>query len=142
MQDLKNLKHIVYRFFKWIIILAGIGIILLAALYLFRSVLIAPHIQKVLEKSIESQLGMEVTFGSIERVFYITDFEVTNVTTLKPAPAGILVSLELKRLRVAYNLLSFLKGLNTFLGDTAVEFEAAKLELVSDTLLNDNVNKF
>ena len=73
---------------------------------------------------------------------YITDFEVTNVTTLKPAPAGILVSLELKRLRVAYNLLSFLKGLNTFLGDTAVEFEAAKLELVSDTLLNDNVNKF
>ena len=84
---------------------------------------------------------MEVTFGGIGGT-YITDFEVTNVTTLKPAPAGILVSLELKRLRVAYNLLSFLKGLNTFLGDTAVEFEAAKLELVSDTLLNDNVNKF
>jgi hypothetical protein len=53
---------------------------------------------------------------------------VTNVTTLKPAPAGTLVSLELKRLRVAYNLLSILKGLNAFLDDAAVELEAAKLE--------------
>ena len=109
------MKHIVYRFFKWIIILAGIGIILLAALYLFRSVLIAPHIQRFLEKSIESQLGMEVTFGGIGGT-YITDFEVTNVTTLKPAPAGILVSLELKRLRVAYNLLSFFERSEHFPG--------------------------
>ena len=70
---------------------------------------------------------MEVAIGNIGGS-YITDFEVTNVTTLKPAPAGTLVSLELKRLRVAYNLLSILKGLNTFLGDAAVELEAAKLE--------------
>jgi hypothetical protein len=122
------LKHIVYRIFKGAIILAGIGIILLAALYLFRSVLIAPHLQRFLETSIESQLGMEVAVGNIGGS-YITDFEVANVTTLKPAPAGILVSLEVKRLRLSYNLLSILKGLNTFLGDAVVELEAAKLEL-------------
>jgi autotransporter translocation and assembly factor TamB len=121
------LKHIFHRFYKGVIILAAVGIILLATVYLFRSILIAPHLQRFLENSIESQLGMEVAIGNIGGS-YITDFEVANITTLKPAPAGILVSLELKRLRVAYNLLSILKGLNTFLGDAVVELEAAKLE--------------
>jgi len=122
------LKHIFHRFLKGVIILAGIGIILLTTLYLFRGVLIAPQIQKFLESSIKSQLGMEVAVGNIGGS-YITDFEVRDVTTLKPAPAGSLVSLELKRLRLSYNLLSFLKGLNAFLGDAAVELDAAKLEL-------------
>ncbi len=121
------MKHILHRLSKGVIIFAGIGIILLAALYLFRSVLIAPHLQRLLENSIESQLGMEVAIGHIGGS-YITDFEVTNVVTLKPAPEGALVSLELKRLRVSYNLLSVLKGLNAFLGDAAVELEAGRLE--------------
>ncbi len=121
------MKRILHLIFKGFIILAGIGIILLAALYLLRGVLIAPHIQRFLENSIESQLGMEVAVGNIGGS-YITDFEVANVTTVKPAPAGTLVSLELKRLRVSYNLLSILKGLNAFLDDAAVELEAAKLE--------------
>ena len=122
------MKRILHRFFKGFIIFAGIGIILLTALYLLRGVLIAPHLQRFLENSIESQLGMEVAIGNIDGS-YITDFEVINVTTLKPAPAGTLVSLELRRLRVSYNLLSFLKGLNAFLDDAAVELESARLEL-------------
>ena len=122
------MKHILHRFLKGVFILAGIGIFLLITLYLLRDVLIAPHLQKVLESSIESQLGMEVAVGNIGGS-YITDFEVRNVITLKPAPAGPLVSLELKRLRLSYNLLSILKGLNAFLGDAAVELDAAKLEL-------------
>ena len=126
-QGYKILKHIHHRFFKGVIILAGTGIILLAALYLMRSVLIAPHIQRFLENSIESQLGMEVAIGNIDGS-YITDFEVANVTTLKPAPAETLVSLELRRLRVSYNLLSILQGLNAFLDNAAVEVESAKLE--------------
>jgi len=130
------LKQIFHRLIKGAIILAGIGIILLAGLYLLRGVLIAPHIQRLLENSIESQLGMEVVIGNIGGS-YITDFEVANVTTLKPAPAGILVSLELKQLRVSYNLLSILKGLNAFLGDAAVELEAAKLEF---DLSHEDVN--
>jgi autotransporter translocation and assembly factor TamB len=130
------LKLIFHRLIKGAIIFAGIGIILLVTLYLLRSVLIAPHIQRFLENSIESQLGMEVTIGNIGWS-YITDFEVANVTTLKPAPAGILVSLELKRLRVSYNLLSILKGLNAFLGDAAVELEAARLEF---DLSHEDVN--
>ena len=121
------MKRILHRIFKGFIILAGIGIILLTGLYLLRSVLIAPPLQRFLEKSIESQLGMEVAIGNIGGS-YFTNFEVTNVTTLKPAPAGILVSMELKRLRMAYSPLSILKGLNTFLDRAAVELEAAKLE--------------
>ena len=122
------MKYIVYRFFKGIIILAGIGIILLAALYLFRSVLIAPHIQRLLANSIESQLGMEVAIGDIGGS-YITNFEVNKVITLKAAPAGALVSIGLKRLRVSYNLLAILQGLNAFIDAAAVEIESAKLEL-------------
>ena len=117
-----------HRFLKGVLILAGIGILLLTTLYLLRGILIAPQIQRFLEKSIKSQLGMEVAVGNIGGS-YITDVEVRDVTTLKPAPAGALVSLELKRLRVSYNLLSILKGLNAFLGDAAVELDVAKLEL-------------
>ena len=121
------MKHIVHRFFKGVLIFAAVGIILFATLYLFRGVLLAPHIQRFLENSIESQLGVEVAIGNIGGS-YITDFEIINVTTLKPAPAEILVSLELRRLRVSYNLLSILQGLNVFLDNTVVELEAAKLE--------------
>jgi autotransporter translocation and assembly factor TamB len=120
------LKNIVYRIFQGIGILAAAGIILLVALYLFRGVLIAPHIQRFLENSIESQLGMDVTIGNIDGS-YITDFVVADVTTLKPAPAGILASLELRRLRVSYNLLAILRGLNAFIDDAVVELEAATL---------------
>ncbi len=121
------MKHIVYRFFKGAIILTVAGIILLAAIYLFRGVLIAPYIKRFLENSIESQLGMDVAIGTIGGS-YITDFEVANVITSKPASVGTLVSLELRRLRVSYNLLAILHGLNAFIGDAAVELEAARLE--------------
>ena len=94
------MKNILHKFLKWVIILAGISFILLVTLYLLRGVLIAPQIQKFLESSIESGLGMEVAVGNIGGS-YITDFEVRDVTTLKPAPAGSVVSLELKRLRVS-----------------------------------------
>ncbi len=121
------MHHIAHRFFKGVAILAAAVIILLAALYLFRGVLIAPYIQRFLENSIESELGMDVAVGKIGGS-YITDFEVANVTTLKPAKTGMLVSLELRRLRVSYNLLSILQGLNAFLDNAAVELEAARLE--------------
>jgi autotransporter translocation and assembly factor TamB len=122
------LQRFVYRFFKGVIILAAAGIILLAVLYLFRGVLIAPHIQRVLQNTIESQLGMQVAIGNIGGS-YLTDFEVVDVTTLKPAPAGVLVSLELSRLRVSYNLLAILQGLDAFLDAAAVELKSARLEL-------------
>lgn len=121
------MKHIVYRLFKGVLILAAIGIILLFALYLLRGTLIAPYIQTYLENSIETQLGMDVAVGKIGGS-YITDFEVADVTTLKPTPSGALASLELKRLRVSYNLLAILKGLNAFLDHTTIEIAAAKLE--------------
>ena len=122
------MKRIVYFFFKGAIILTVIGIILVAALYLLRGQLIAPQIQRWLENSIKSQLSMDVAIGNISGS-YLTNFEVTNVTTSTPAPVGVLVSLDLSRLRVSYNLLSILKGLNAFLDDAAIVLESARLEL-------------
>ncbi len=80
-------KHNVRRFYKLLIASTVIGLVVLAALYLFRSVLVAPHIQKFLEDSIESQLGVRLAIGNI-RGSYIMDLELANVTTLKPAPVG------------------------------------------------------
>jgi hypothetical protein len=70
---------------------------------------------------------MEVAIGDIGGS-YFTDVEVTNVTTLQPAPVQKLVSLELKRMRVSYNLLTILEGLNAFLGNAAFEVDTAELE--------------
>ena len=122
---MKRRRH---RIYKGIVIFVGISTILLTTLYLLRGVLIAPHIQRFLEKSIESQLGMEVAIGNIGGS-YVTNFQVTDVATQKPSPSGTLVAIELKRLRVAYNPLSILKGLNAFLGNAVVELDAAKLKL-------------
>jgi hypothetical protein len=59
---------------------------------------------------------------------YFTEVEVTNVTTLQPAPVQKLVSLELKRMRMSYNLLTILEGLNAFQGNAAFEVDTAELE--------------
>jgi TamB, inner membrane protein subunit of TAM complex len=122
------LKRIVHNFIKGIIILALAGIILLATLYLLRGVLIAPHIQRFLENSIKSRLGVDVAIGNIGGS-YLADFEVDDITTLKPAPVGRLVSFQLRRLRVSYNLLTLLKGLNSFLDHAGIDLVGAKLEL-------------
>ena len=124
--------EILKRFFRrlsiGVVIAAAAGFIMLGALYLFRDVLISPHIQKFLENSIEAQLGMDVDVGRIGGT-YVTNFEVDNVTTRKPAADGILVSIDLKRLRVSYNPLSILRGLDAFIGDAVVEIDSAGLAL-------------
>ena len=81
------MKHLRHRIYKGIIIFAGISAILLTTLYILRGVLIAPHIQRFLEKSIESQLGLVVAIGNIGGS-YVTDFEVKNLVTLKESPTG------------------------------------------------------
>ena len=70
---------------------------------------------------------MEVAIGNFGGS-YVTNFEVTNVATLKAASTGVLVSVDLKRLRVSYNPLSILKGLDAFLANAAIELDAATLE--------------
>jgi autotransporter translocation and assembly factor TamB len=120
-------KHNARRFRKLLIASAVIALILLALLYLLRSVLVGPHIQRFLENTIESQLGVRVAIGDIGGS-YITDFQVANVTTLESTPVGRLVDLELRLLRVSYHPLSILKGLEAFLGEATAEIEGAKLE--------------
>jgi autotransporter translocation and assembly factor TamB len=122
------LKDTSNRFGKWLTIIAVTGFVLLAALYLLRSTILAPHIQRFLEDTIETHAGIRVDIGNIDGS-YITDFVATNVTTLEPAPVGPLIALELRRIRVAYNPLSLMKGLNSFLADTTIELEGATLEL-------------
>jgi autotransporter translocation and assembly factor TamB len=122
------LKPDIKRIYKWFITLSLTGIILLAALYMFRSVLIAPYIKRFLESSIESQLGMRLKIGGIGGS-YITDLSLKDVTTLQPAPSGPLAAIEMKRLEMGYNPLSFLKGLNGFLADATVVLKGAVFDI-------------
>ena len=121
------LKPKIRRFIKWVTILMVLGLFLLAAVYHFRNALFAPHIERMLEKSIESQTGIRVDIAGI-RGSYITDLVVMKVTTLKPAPSGPLASLRLEKLRVAYNPLSLLGGIHRFVADASVELQSAELE--------------
>jgi autotransporter translocation and assembly factor TamB len=121
------LKHSVQRIAKWVISFAAIVIILLSALYLLRSVVVAPSIQRYLANWIESQLGIRVDIGNLSGS-YVNELVVTNVTTLKSAPAGPLVALELRRLRVTYHLWSLFNGLNGFLADASIELEGVTLK--------------
>ncbi|MBT8369919.1 MAG: hypothetical protein KJO34_03085, partial [Deltaproteobacteria bacterium] len=121
------LKPKIRRFIKWVTILTVLGLFLLAAVYHFRNILFAPHIERMLEKSIESQTGIRVDIAGI-RGSYITDLVVMKVTTLKPAISGPLTSLRLERMRVAYNPLSLLGGIQRFLADASVELQGAELE--------------
>jgi autotransporter translocation and assembly factor TamB len=122
------LKPAFRRVYKWFIAITVIGVILLAILYLFRSTLVAPYIQGFMEDSIESQLGIRLNVAAVGGS-YFKDLVVTNVTTVKPDPGGPLVALELKRLRVAYNLWSLLKGIDAFLAAAAIELDGASLKI-------------
>ena len=120
------MKYILHRYQKWGITVAVMGLTLIVALYLFRSVLVAPHIQQFLEDSIASELGIRLEVGKISGS-YITTFEMANVATLKPAPVGPLVSMEWRRLSVSYNLFSLFRGLNGLLADATIELDGARL---------------
>lgn len=101
---------------------------LLTALYLFRSALIGPHIQRYVEALFASQLNIRVAVGDIVGS-YISDLEIHDIKTLGPSHSGPLVSLTLRRVRLAYNPVSLLKGLDGFLTDAAIGLEGARLEL-------------
>jgi autotransporter translocation and assembly factor TamB len=122
------LKSAFRRVYKSFIAITVIAVILLAILYLFRSTLVAPYIQRFMEDSIESQLGIRLNVATVGGS-YFKDLVVTNVTTVKPAPGGPLVALELKRLRVAYNLLSLFEGIDAFLAAAAIELDGASLKI-------------
>ncbi|MBT8367371.1 MAG: hypothetical protein KJP23_21980, partial [Deltaproteobacteria bacterium] len=122
------MKSAFRRVYKGFIAITVIAVILLATLYLFRSTLVAPYIQRFMEDSIESQLGIRLKVAAVGGS-YFRDLVVTNVTTVKPAPGGPLIALELKRLRVAYNLLSLFEGIDAFLAAAAIELDGASLKI-------------
>jgi len=126
--DSKAFKQHFPRTRKWIAVIVVIGLVMIMGLYVFRGILVAPYIQKIVQDLAESRLGgIRVTIGSIDGS-YFRDLEIHDVVTVPPAPSGPLVGLSVGRLKVTYNVLSIFKGVNGFLADTTLNLEDARLD--------------
>jgi hypothetical protein len=90
-------------------------------------VLIAPYAVAFLERTIASNLGLQVSIGHLGGT-YFSDVEIENVITIERATKGPLAFLELRRFKLAYHCMDLLKGLPTFLAGANLELSGAFLE--------------
>ena len=121
----KNSKPQLRRISLWIFVT---GIILLACMYILRSVLIAPVAIAIAEHTIAENLGLQITIGNLGGT-YFSDLELQNIKTVKRLSEGPLSDVQLRRLTVAYRLTDVLKGLSVFLAGAAIELEGARLSV-------------
>jgi hypothetical protein len=120
-------KHPPGKIFRWAVVGFVAVSAVLAAVYFFRGPLLAPYVKRLLESSIESNLGIRPAIGGIDGS-YVTNLEVTGITLMKPAKGGKLVGLRIQRLRADYRLWSLMKGIEAFIADMTIMLEGARLE--------------
>lgn len=121
----KNSKPQPRRIGLWIFVT---GIILLACIYVLRSVLIAPLAIAFAEHTIAENLGLRISIGSLGGT-YFSGLELRHIKTVKRLSDGPLTDLQLRRLTVTYRLVDVLKGLPVFLAGAAIELEGARLSV-------------
>ena len=121
------MKHPSGKIFRWALVGFIAVLAVLAAVYFFRGHLLAPHVKRLLQSSIESKLGICLAIGGIEGS-YVTSLDVIDVNFMKPANEGRLVGLHIQRLRANYRLWSLLKGIEAFIADMTITMESARLE--------------
>ena len=102
--------------------------ILLACIYLLRSVLIAPLAIAFVEHTIAQNLGLQVSIGSLGGT-YISDLELRDMTTVKRLSDGPLTDLRVRRLAVTYRLLDGFRGLSAMIAGAAIDLEGARLSV-------------
>jgi translocation and assembly module TamB len=116
------------RFALWTSVLILVVVALLGTVYALRGTLLAPHLERFLVATAESQFGIQLSVGHIGGS-YFTSFEITGVETVAPSATGPLVSVDLRHARIEYAPLSLLSGVDAFLARTAIEIEGVKLHL-------------
>ena len=104
------------------------GIILLAGIYALRGVLITPHAIAFLERTVASNLGLQITIGDLGGTFF-SDLEVTNVVTVRRLAEEPLADLQLRKLKLTYRLWDLFGGFQAFMAGTGIELEGARLSV-------------
>ena len=111
------MKSFQHKRVKWGVLLLLIGLALMTGIYVFRIVLVAPYAISFLERTVASNLGLQVSIGQL-RGTYFSDFEIENVITVKRIKDSAISFLELRSLKIAFSLLDLLNGLPAFLADS------------------------
>jgi len=114
----------------WIILSVAI---LLTAMYVFRSVFIAPYAATFLERMVSTNLGLQVTIGQLNGS-YFSNIHIKNVKTVKRIADGPLTDLEFHHVNVAYHLLDLLQGLPAFLAGISIDVDGGLLAIDLTTM--------
>ncbi len=102
--------------------------ILLACIYMLRSVLIAPLAIAFVERSIAENLGLQISIGDLKGTYFF-DLELRNITTVRRVSKGPLTDMHIRRLAVTYRPLDGLRGLSAFMSGAVIDLEGARLSV-------------
>lgn len=117
------------KLFFWSLAWLCLGVAMLGFIYSFREVLIAPYLKIMIISAVRQQLGLNLTIGRIAGN-YLTGVEIERVRTLRPNPAGPLVSLSLDRLKLHYALPALFLSQTRFIQALTVELQGARVEIM------------
>ncbi|MBW1981486.1 MAG: translocation/assembly module TamB domain-containing protein [Deltaproteobacteria bacterium] len=101
---------------------------MLTLLYVFRGVLIEPHLKALLERTIAANLGLQVSIGDLSGS-YLSNVELRNVATVAQTGKGPVSSLEWQRLKLSYHLVDLVQGFSCFLATASIELEGASVAI-------------
>jgi hypothetical protein len=108
--------------------LVFISIILFTGVYTFRGILIAPYAITYLQRTVATQLGLEIKIGQLAGS-YLSDIKIQNVSTVKQIADGPFNSLELHKINISYHLFDLFKGLHAFLAGISIDLDGGSLAI-------------
>ncbi len=119
------------RKLTWAAAIVAVGCCLLAGVYVFRDVLIAPHLKAWMRETVREQLGLEVSIGRVGGSL-LADLEIQDVQTIASDTAAPVSTLSLQHVRLRYSLGSLLKGISAFIQSARVDAEGLRLAVDLD----------
>jgi hypothetical protein len=121
----------VKRFSIWIATGIMTLLILLAIIYIFRDRIIAPYVEKVVIRELESRLGVGVEIEKVDGTFFTT-LELTGIRTVEVQPESAVTELALQRGRATYWLPDIVFGSDHLLKNARITLDGARLEIDLD----------
>jgi autotransporter translocation and assembly factor TamB len=102
--------------------------LLLSGVYVFREIIIAPQLSRLITRIVKTELGPEVHIESIKGTYW-NSLVVENLQTLYPAVSKPLTHLGFKRLECHYSLLSLFGGFDHFINSSRVLIQTPDIVL-------------
>ena len=119
------------RRLTWAAILTVLAAGLLAAAWAGRDRLLAPPLEALIRALLRQEAGLEVAIDSLSGS-YFRDVEIRGLKTVRPAPAGPVSTLAVRRIHLRYRLPALLRGVDHFLATAFIAVESPHVEMDLD----------